>query len=121
MLLLAGIFVIVAGFLLRFNPLLVVGVSALATGLAAGLEPVRILSAFGKAYSDNRYVTAIYIVLPVIGLLERFGLQVRTRTLIANLKGATTRRLLIAYLLFRQLTAAAGLNTVAGIRRPSDR
>jgi uncharacterized membrane protein len=114
MLVLAGIVVIVAGFLLRFNPLLVVAVSALVTGLAAGLDPVRILSAFGKAYNDNRYVTAIYIVLPVIGLLERFGLQVRARALIANLKGATTGRLLIAYLLFRQLTAAAGLTSVAG-------
>lgn len=114
MLVLAGIFVIVAGFLLRFNPLLVVAVAALVTGLAAGLDPVRILSAFGKAFNDNRYVTAIYIVLPVIGLLERFGLQVRARALIANLKGATTGRLLIAYLLFRQLTAAAGLISVAG-------
>jgi uncharacterized membrane protein len=114
MMVIAGIFVIVAGFLLRFNPLVVVAVSALVTGVAAGLDPIRILSAFGKAYNDNRFVTAIYIVLPVIGLLERFGLQVRARALIANLKGATTGRLLIAYMVFRQLTAAAGLTSVAG-------
>ena len=54
---LAGIVVIAAGFLLRFNPLLVVAVAALVTGLAAGLDPIRIVTAFGKAFNDNRYVS----------------------------------------------------------------
>jgi uncharacterized membrane protein len=114
MLVLLGIAVIALGFLLRFNPMLVIAVSALVTGLAAGLDPLAILAAFGKAFNDTRYVTAIYIVLPVIGLLERHGLQTRARALIAGLKGATTGRLLIAYLAFRQITAALGLTSVAG-------
>ena len=114
MLVLAGIGVIVAGFLLRFNPLLVVAVSALVTGLAAGLDTLAILAAFGKAFNANRYVSAIYIVLPVIGLLERHGLQERARGAIAALKGATVGRLLIGYLLFRQITAALGLTSIAG-------
>ncbi len=114
MLVLAGIFVIVAGFMLRFNPLLVVAVSALVTGLAAGLDVHAIVSAFGKAFNDARYVSIVWIVLPVIGLLERHGLQERARTLIAGLKGATAGRLLIGYLLIRQLTAALGLTSVAG-------
>ena len=114
MLVLCGIAVIVAGFLLRFNPLLVVAVSALVTGLAAGLAPLAILAAFGKAFNENRYVTVVYIVLPVIGLLERHGLQERARAAIAGLRGATVGRLLIGYLLFRQLTAALGLTSIAG-------
>ncbi|AHE53435.1 membrane protein [Sphingomonas sanxanigenens DSM 19645 = NX02] len=111
---LAGIGVIVAGFLLRFNPLLVVVTAALVTGLAAGIDPIVLTAAFGKAFNDSRYVTAIYIVLPVIGLLERHGLQERARTMIARLRGATVGRLLIAYLLFRQITAALGLHSIAG-------
>lgn len=114
MLVLSGILIIVAGFLLRFNPLLVVLLSALATGLAAGMDPVALLAAFGKAFNDSRYVTVIYMVLPVIGLLERHGLQERARTLIASLRGATTGRLLLAYLFFRQLSAALGLTSIAG-------
>ena len=114
MLVLCGIAVIVAGFLLRFNPLLVVAVSALVTGLAAGLAPLAILAAFGKAFNENRYVTVVYIVLPVIGMLERHGLQERARAAIAGLRGATVGRLLIGYLLFRQLTAALGLTSIAG-------
>ena len=114
MLVLCGIAVIVAGFLLRFNPLLVVAVSALVTGLAAGLAPLAILAAFGKAFNENRYVTVIYIVLPVIGMLERHGLQERARLAMGKLRGATVGRLLIGYLLFRQLTAALGLTSIAG-------
>jgi uncharacterized membrane protein len=85
MLILSGVAIVVIGFLLRFNPLLVVTTAALATGLAAGLGPVAVVSAFGKAFNDNRYVSAIWIVLPVIGLLERAGLQERARMLIAGL------------------------------------
>jgi uncharacterized membrane protein len=114
MLVLAGIVVIAAGFLLRFNPLLVIAASALVTGLAAGLDPLKILATFGHAFNDTRYVTAIYMVLPVIGLLERRGLQARARALVASLRGATAGRLLTGYLLFRQLTAALGLTSVAG-------
>ena len=114
MLVLAGIAIIALGFLLRFNPMLVIAASALVTGLAAGIDPVAILAAFGKAFNDTRYVTAIYIVLPVIGLLERNGLQARARSLVGGLKGLTTGRLLIAYLAFRQITAALGLTSVAG-------
>jgi len=114
MLILSGIAIVVIGFVLRFNPLLVVTTAALATGLAAGLGPVEVISAFGKAFNDNRYVSAIWIVLPVIGLLERAGLQERARQLIATLEGATIGRLLLVYLLFRQITAALGLHAIAG-------
>ena len=114
MLVLAGILVIIAGFMLRFNPLLVVAISALVTGLAAGLDLHAIISAFGEAFNDARYVSIVWIVLPVIGILERHGLQERARMLIAGLKGATPGRLLIGYLVIRQLTAALGLTSVAG-------
>ena len=111
---LIGIAIVVIGFLIRLNPLLVVAVAALATGIGAGLAPTAVIAAFGKAYNDNRFVTLIYIVLPVIGLLDRYGLQQRARIVISRLKGATTGRLLIAYLLFRQITAALGLTSIAG-------
>jgi uncharacterized membrane protein len=114
MLVLAGIAIIVAGFMLRFNPLLVIIASALATGLAAGLDLHAIIAAFGKAFNDTRYVSIIWIVLPVVGLLEAFGLQERARTLIAGMKGASVGRLLTGYLLLRQLTSAVGLTSVAG-------
>jgi uncharacterized membrane protein len=111
---LLGIAVVVVGFLLRWNPLIVIMAAALVTGLTAGLGPVEILSAFGKAFNDSRYVSIVWLVLPVIGLLEREGLQERARTLISKVHAATTGRLLIAYLFLRQLTAALGLMSFGG-------
>lgn len=111
---LLGIFVVVIGFLLRFNPLLVVTVAAFVTGLAAGFDFAAVLAALGKAFNDNRFVTVVYVVLPVIGLLERYGLQQRARTLISGMRGATAGRLLIVYLALRQGLSALGLTSVAG-------
>jgi uncharacterized membrane protein len=111
---LLGIALVVLGFALRFNPLLVVVVSAIATGLLSGMDFVKVLSAVGKGFNDNRSITVVFIVLPVIGLLERYGLQQRARTIIGGMRGATAGRLLIAYLAFRQVFAALGLTSVAG-------
>ena len=114
MMVLIGIVIIALGFVLRFNPLLVVVAAALATGLAAGMDPVAIVSALGKSFNDTRYISVIWLVLPVIGMLEAKGLQERARAIIAGMKGATTGRLLAGYMLLRQLTAAIGLTSIAG-------
>ena len=45
---------------------------------------LKVLATLGHGFNENRYVTIIWIVLPVIGLLERYGLQERARTLIAR-------------------------------------
>lgn len=111
---LAGIAIVVIGFALRFNPLLVVVSAALATGVLAGLDPLAVVEALGKAFNDNRYISVTWIILPVIGLLERYGLQERASTLIAGMRGATMGRLLVAYLAFRQITSALGMKDIGG-------
>jgi uncharacterized membrane protein len=114
MLTLLGVAVMVAGFLIRTNPLLVIAAAAFVTGMAAGLDPAAILASFGKAFRDSRYVSLVFLVLPVIGLLERYGLQERARMLITNLRGLTPGRLLLAYLVIRQAFAAVGLTAIGG-------
>ena len=111
---LLGIALVVLGFALRFNPLLVVAVSAIVTGLLGGMDFLKVLGALGHGFNENRFVTITYIVLPVIGILERFGLQERARALISKIRGATVGRLLIGYLAFRQVFAALGLKDIAG-------
>ena len=111
---LIGILLVVAGFALKMNPMLVVTASAIVTGLIAGMGPIEVISTFGKAFNDNRIIAIVWIVLPVIGLLERFGLQQRAAALIRSMRNATTGRLLILYLVYRQITAAIGLHSTAG-------
>jgi uncharacterized membrane protein len=114
MLALIGLAVLVGGFVLRVNPLLVVVIAALAAGLGAGQSPAAVVSEIGKAFNDNRQISIAWLVLPVIGLLERGGLQEEARRVIARLHKATAGRLLLAYFAFRQLMGALGLTSVGG-------
>ena len=111
---LLGIALVVIGFALRFNPLLVVAVAGIATGLLGHMPFLKVLAILGHGFNENRYVTIVWIILPVVGLLERYGLQEQARTLIASIRGATAGRLLIVYLVIRQILSALGLTTVAG-------
>jgi len=125
MLVLLGILVVVAGFVARINPLLVILAAAIVTGVCAAIVPgvslpalwqaaVATLTAFGDAFNDNRYFHVVWLILPVIGLLERAGLQERARMLIAKVKAASAGRLLLAYLILRQATSALGLTSLGG-------
>jgi uncharacterized membrane protein len=111
---LLGILVVVLGFALRLNPMLVVTAAALITGLLGGLDLAEVIATFGKAFNDNRIIAIVWIVLPVIGLLERYGLQQRAAALIHSMRNATTGKLLLLYLVYRQVTAAIGLHSTAG-------
>jgi uncharacterized membrane protein len=124
-LVLLGIAVVVFGFIVRANPLLVVMGAALTTGLAAAWTPEAdltayyvagrdTLAAFGKAFNDARYISLTWILLAAIGLLERAGLQERARITIAQVKAATVGRLLWVYLVIRQGTSALGLTSLGG-------
>jgi uncharacterized membrane protein len=114
MLILLGVAVIVVGFAIRLNPLLVVLLAAMTSGCLAGLSPLQVVAAFGHAFNENRFVSVIYLALPLVGVLERAGLRERAAAIIASFNGATAGRFLIAYMAVRQVTAAAGLAAIAG-------
>ncbi|MBV8977180.1 MAG: DUF969 domain-containing protein [Alphaproteobacteria bacterium] len=114
MLVLSGIAVVVLGFALRANPLLVVVVAALVTGLTAGMHPGAVVAMLGHAFVANRFIAVAWLVLPVIGLLERGGIRERARILIGRLRAATPGRVLILYLALRQISATLGLVALGG-------
>ena len=112
---LIGVAVIIAGFVLRFNPMLVVIVTAIATAAAAQFPPEQILAAIGTAFIKTRNLPLILLLpLAVIGLLERHGLRQHAQDWIGGIRSATAGRLLIVYLAARQLTAAIGLTSLGG-------
>jgi uncharacterized membrane protein len=112
---LLGVAVIVAGFLLRAHPILVVIASCAVTGLAASMPLQHILESLGAAFIKTRNLPLIYLLpLAAIGLLERFGLREHAQATIAKIRSATAGRLLIVYLLVRELSAAFGLTSLGG-------
>jgi uncharacterized membrane protein len=114
MIVLIGVALVVIGFALRLNPMLVVTVSGIVTALLGGLNPATILDTFGTGFATNRSVTIFVVTLPAIGLLERYGLQQQAARLIGKLRALTTGRLLASYMLIRQGTAALGLKDMCG-------
>ncbi|SDV46234.1 Uncharacterized membrane protein [Chitinasiproducens palmae] len=110
-----GVAVLIAGFLLRFNPMLVVAIAAVATGLAAPHTAVEVLAVIGTGFVKTRNLPLIILLpLAVIGLLERHGLRERAQAWIAGIRSATVGRLFIVYLFARELTAAVGLTGLGG-------
>ena len=115
MLSLLGVLIVVAGFALRLNPLIVVSVAGIVSALLAGMSPLQILDAFGTGFASSRSISLAFIVLPVVGLAERFGLQQQARRLIEKAARLTAGRLLLLYLLVRQTAAALGLTSIGGV------
>jgi uncharacterized membrane protein len=111
---LLGVAVIVVGFLLRFNPVLVVVTAAISSALLAGFTVPTLLALLGKSFVSSRMLLIFVLTLPVIGLLERAGLREHAQRWMGRLHGLTLARLLIGYLLLRQLLATLGLTGVAG-------
>ena len=112
---LIGVAVIVGGFLLRFNPMLVVIVAAIVTACAAGFGLVGTLNAIGSGFLKTRNLTlTITLPLAAIGLLERHGLRQYAQAWIQRFRKATVGQLLIVYLALRELTAAFGLTALGG-------
>ena len=112
---LIGVLIIIAGFALRFNPMLVVIITAIGTALAAGFPIDKVLATIGAGFVKTRNLPLIILLpLTVIGLLERHGLRQHAQNWISSIKSATAGRLLIVYLGARQLTAAVGLTSLGG-------
>jgi uncharacterized membrane protein len=111
---LLGVAVVVAGFALKRNPMVVVVTAGLVSGIAAGKSPGDLLELLGTSFVNSRSLLLITLILPVIGVLERAGLRERARTWILGFTRLTLAGLLIAYLAIRQALAMFGLLHIAG-------
>lgn len=111
---LLGVAVVVLGFVLRLNPVIVVVSAGIISGLTAGLSLPDLLALLGESFVSNRALLLFAFTLPTIGLLERAGLREHALAWIARLRGVTLARLLTTYLGVRQLLSMVGLIDIAG-------
>lgn len=111
---LIGVAVVIAGFALKRNAVLVVVAAGVASAVAAGMDFGDLLALLGNSFVSNRALLLFTLTLPVIGLLEHYGLRERAKTWIAGFRNLSLARLLIAYLGARQLLAMFGLIDLGG-------
>jgi uncharacterized membrane protein len=108
---LLGLFLIGVGFACRLNPLLVVVVGGIATGLLAGFSFHEVITMIGQYFTDNRgMMLPVILMVPIVGLLERHGLQERVAALIRRAKAATAGGVIWFYQVLRGLTSVFGLS-----------
>jgi uncharacterized membrane protein len=108
---LLGIVLVAVGFAFRVNTLLVVLGAGVATGLLAGFSFNEIMAMIGQLFVDQRNLTLpIVLMVPVVGVLERHGLQQRVAALIRRVRAATAGRVVWMYQLLRGVSSMFGLN-----------
>lgn len=117
---LVGIVIVIIGFALKLDSILIIVLAAIATAFAGGIDAISFLQAFGQGFVANRSITIFIIVMLVTGTLERNGLREASSELIGKVKGATSGVVIGVYGIIRGIFGAfnVGFGGVAGFIRP---
>ena len=120
MITLIGVLIVIVGFALKLNPIGIVIVAGISTGLAGGMNIIAILELLGKTFVANRYMSLFIMILPVIAALERNGLKEVATKFISKIKQATPGRVISSYGIIRAIISAfnISLGGVVGFVRP---
>jgi uncharacterized membrane protein len=111
---LIGIPIVMLGFALRINALLVVTIAGFTTAFAVGIELEKIFELFGEKFMNARTLLSVAIILPIVGLMEYFGMKERASSWVKSIRSATSSRIFMLYFFVRQTTCALGLISLAG-------
>ncbi|MHC1748907.1 MAG: DUF969 domain-containing protein [Cellulosilyticaceae bacterium] len=106
---LIGILVVVVGFILKLDTIAVVLVAGIITGLVGDMGLIEILNTLGTTFITQRTMALFLLILPIIGICERYGLKERAAHLIKNIKGLSAGKLATLYLFIREVAITAGV------------
>lgn len=117
---LLGILIVVIGFVLKLDSILIIMIAAIVTALVAGMDPVTFLETLGSSFVANRSMCVFVMVMVVTGTLERNGLKQAAANLMMKFKNASAGVVLAIYGVFRLVFAAFNVSFggVVGFVRP---
>lgn len=117
---LLGILIVVIGFVLKLDSILIIMIAAIVTALVAGMDPVTFLETLGSSCVANRSMCVFVMVMVVTGTLERNGLKQAAANLMKKFKNASAGVVVAIYGVFRLVFAAFNVSFggVAGFVRP---
>lgn len=117
---LLGILIVIIGFALKKDSILIILTSAIVTAFVGGLGIKGLLETFGTSFVANRSMTIFILTMLVTGTLERNGLKEAAASLIGKIKSASAGMVIAAYGIMRVIFAAfnVGFGGVAGFVRP---
>lgn len=117
---LSGILIVIIGFALRLDSILIILIAAIVTAAAGNLGAVGLLETLGNSFISNRNMAIFILIMLVTGTLERNGLKHAAAELIGKIRNASAGAVIGAYGIMRGLFAAFNVSFggVAGFVRP---
>ena len=117
---LLGILIVVIGFVLKLDSILIIMFAAIVTALVAGMDPVTFLETLGSSFVANRSMCVFVMVMVVTVTLERNGLKQAAVNLMMKFKNASAGVVLAIYGVFRLVFAVFNVSFggTAGFVRP---
>ena len=117
---LLGILVVIVGFALKKDSILIILVASIVTAVVSGLGFTEFLKIFGSSFVANRSMAIFILILLITGTLERNGLKQASSKLISKVKGASPGMVIGLYGIMRGIFAAfnVGFGGVAGFVKP---
>lgn len=117
---LLGVLIVIVGFALKLDSILIIFLALITTGIVGGLGIGGLLETIGVNFVANRSMAIFIMILLITGVLERNGLREAATDLIKKVKGATAGKVVAAYGIMRGIFGAfnVGFGGVAGFVRP---
>ena len=117
---LLGVLIVIIGFALKLDSVLIIVAAALVTAAVGGIGPMELLELFGSTFVANRGMCIFIVAMLVTGTLERNGLREAAANLIGKVKGATPGKCVAAYDVIRGFFGAfnVGIGGIPGFVRP---
>ena len=117
---LLGIAIVIIGFAMKLDSILIIMVAAVVTAVVGGMDVGSFLETLGTSFVSNRSMCIFIMTFVITGTLERNGLRQAAAALIGKLKNATSGIIISAYGVVRVIFAAFNVNFggVAGFIRP---
>ena len=114
---LLGILIVIIGFALKMDSILIIMLSAVVTAFVGGLGIDGLLETLGNSFVSNRSMAIFILIMLVTGTLERNGLKEAAANLIGRVKGASPGMVIGLYGIMRGIFAAFNVSFggVAGL------
>lgn len=117
---LIGILIVIIGFALKLDSILIILSAAIVTAFVGGLGLEGLLTTLGNTFVSNRSMAIFILIMLVTGTLERNGLKQAAAKLIGKIKNPTSGKVVAAYGVMRGIFGAFNVSFggVAGFVRP---
>lgn len=117
---LLGIVIIIVGFAMKKDSILIILLASIVTALVGGLGISGLLEILGKSFVANRSMAIFILIMLVTGTLERNGLKEAAAKLIGKIKNPTSGKVIAAYGFMRAIFASFNVSFggVAGFVQP---